>query len=163
MISMGGVNQWLFWFKTTADYFIAGGLIALGIYVALYWQNRFARIIGMMLLGAGIGWGCFAYGRTIGGAECYRQWRAANEQARIDAIKRDADISRIAKDIADSQTAEIVASNEALQKKVTEYENATKSAPDCRRATDDDIKRLCSITGAGAPGCESAKRLRPKR
>jgi len=161
MISFGGLNQALFWLKTAADYLIAGGLVALGVYVALYWQHRFARIVGIMLVGGGIGWGCFAYGKTIGGAACYAQWRAANEQAKLDAQKRDAEIAQSARDFVEQQNKEIVFQNENLMEKVKEYEAATaKIAAKCRIATPDDVKRLCDI-GSASPECKSTKRLRP--
>jgi hypothetical protein len=156
------ISAWVMgWFAALKDYIIAGGLIAIGIYVALYWQHRFARIVGMMLLGAGIGWGCFAYGRTVGGAYCYRQWEAANVKAKHDAEARDAEMELLTRAMADKYEKDLASQAADLQEKVKQYEDATKNAATCRRATADDIRRLCNITGSTAAECKNTKRLRP--
>ena len=148
-----------YWLGVGLDYAVAAGLIALGIYVALYWQNRFARIVGMMLMGAGIGWGCFAYGKTIGGAHCYAEWRAANVKADQEAKARDIAVAKLARDMAEQQTQELSKQNFDLQKQVSEYADyVSKNTKDrCRLATPDDVIRLCRIGGAGSKDCKGAK------
>lgn len=157
----GQLQQLISWFHVAIDYVIAGGLIALGVYVTLYWQHRFARVVGMMLLGAGIGWGCFAYGRTIGGADCYRQWALANKQAKIDAENRDIAMAKLAREVAEQQRQELAKENFDLQKKLRDYDvwiatNISKSKAVCRLATPDDVRRLHDIWPA-TPSRKGAK------
>lgn len=152
-----GLKQAAYWLHTALDYIIAGGLVAFGVYTAMYWQNRFARIVGIMIMGCGIGWGCFAYGKTIGGSAILEQWSEANKQAKADAEKRDIAIAKLAREMAEQQAGELAKQNFDLQKKVDDYEESVKNAPDCRRATADDIRRLCGIVGSGSPGCKGAK------
>jgi hypothetical protein len=143
----------LHYIQTGGDYIVAAFLVALGVYVLLYWQSRFVRIIGAMLLGSGIGWGCFAYGRSVGGEAIMNAWRAADKQARIEAAERDISMARLAKSLAEQYTVELSKENSELRKQVKDYEDAVKNSPAGRRATADDIKRLCQLTGGKAPAC----------
>jgi len=156
MISLKSV---LWWFGLSLDYVAAGGLVALSIYVTLYWQNRFTRIVGMMLLLAGGVIGGAAYGKTNAAAHVYAEWRAANVKAAEEAKARDIAIAKLARDMAEQQTQELSKQNFDLQKQVSEYADyVAKNTKDrCRVANPRDIIELCRIAGAGSKDCKGAK------
>jgi len=155
MISLKSI---LWWFGLSLDYVVAFGLVALSIYVTLYWQNRFTRIVGMMLLLAGGIIGGVAYGKTGAAAHVYAEWAAANKRAEEEAKARDIAIAKLARDMAEQQTQELSKQNFDLQKQVADYADyVAKNTKDrCRIATPDDVKRLCAI-GSGSKDCKGAK------
>ena len=155
------------WIGIGVEYLVAIALIVGGLYISvlftinsanpLAWLLKPLKIAGYVMALVGLSIGLIAYGKTIGAADCQKRWQAANLQAQLDAAQRDIDIQKTAAELAKKQSDDLANQNDELQRKVADYENATRNAPDCRRANPDDIGRLCAIIGHGAPGCPRSK------
>jgi hypothetical protein len=177
-------NWFLTWFGLTVDYVIAAGMIAGGLYLAvlfdlavtnpLYWILRPIRWVGLALAIGGLSYGVYTYGKTVGVHEgasaCYQEWQQKNYEARIAKLEQEANIKAEAAAKAEQALAEIASQADALQKQVDDYADEVKTLPkvlaDCRRANDDDNKRLCQLTGNTDPGCKASptkRKTRPAR
>lgn len=166
-------SSFLSWLGIAVDYVIAGAMIAGGAYLAvlfdlnitnpLYWILRPLRWVGIGLVACGIILGSYTYGKSIGtvggAAACYKEWERKNYEAQIEKLKQEAETKALAAENAEKALNEIMNQADSLQKQVDEYADELKKFPlsvaDCRRATADDDRRLCQLTGNTAAGCES--------
>jgi hypothetical protein len=142
-------------------YLSALGLIVAGIYLGFVLPTtpmaapfaRLLRFLGVALVAMGAGLGAYTIGRSNGAADCQAAWKARNLEAQIGRLKQEAAVKQIAADLAGRQASELADQNADLQTRVNDYANSLRNADTCRRATRDDDRRVCDITGRSAPGC----------
>lgn len=107
--------------------------------------NGYILAGGMALAVAGAGAG-YLKGRADANGNC----RAAELQAVIDVLERDLAASRNAFEIEKRLNQKRVADAEALEKKVTDYEQDLAGRPDGRCIlTDGDVRALGGLSGDG--------------
>ena len=95
-----------FWLGVYLGYLIAAGFILGGLFVGVFLAGDFPllakplRFVGVILMAIGSLVGGVNYGKSIGAADCEARWKAANYQAQIDELKREAQIKSQAADMA---------------------------------------------------------------
>jgi hypothetical protein len=154
-----------FWLGVTASYVIAVALIGAGLYLAIVLSEnpvvalfRHAiRFAGVVLIALGCILGAYTFGKATGAEACEAAWKAKNYEAQIGRLKQEADAKKIAANVAEDQAQQLASANDDLQKKVGEYQTAAVGYAACRRATGDDDRRVCDITGRSAAGCHPAR------
>lgn len=163
----------LSWLGIALEYLIAAAMILGGAYLAvlfdlaatnpLAWLIRPLRIVGYALIACGLLLGAYTYGKSIGGAAIEAEWRAKNLEAEIARLRLERDAKTAAAEEARNAEQEIRSRNDEANQQLASYKAATDQLSGalaaCRRATDDDVRRLCDITGRSAPGCKPAKRM----
>ncbi|MCW5693311.1 MAG: hypothetical protein KIT48_13200 [Pseudolabrys sp.] len=157
---LAGALEWL---SFARDYLIALALVAGGAYVGFVlpanpWAAPFTRLLrflGVVLIALGVGLAMFTLGRSTGAANCEAQWKTKNLEAEIARLKQEAAVKQLAADLAGRQAADLVEQNTDLQTKVNDYAETLRNSAACRRATGDDDRRLCDITGRSAAGCSN--------
>ena len=175
------LNSLMTWLGVTVSYVIAAAMVAGGAYLSvlfdlaptnpLYWLLRPLRWVGIALVAGGLMYGSYTFGRANGlidgGAEVRREWEQKNLEAEIAQLKIEADARKLAQENAEKALNEIMNQADALQKQVDDYAQEITTLPkilsDCRLSTDDDNRRLCTITGNAAAGCKPATTKRTTR
>lgn len=147
----------------TVSYIIAAAMIGLGVYLAMFLgANPFAgplRFVGLCLIAAGMMIAAYNLGKANGAAACEAAWKAKNYEAQIARLRQERDAKDIAAATAAQQAEQLASENNESQRKIADYKETTDNLSGalaaCRRASDDDDKRLCAITGQSAAGCKS--------
>jgi hypothetical protein len=154
--------HFLEWLSLLGWYVISIAELGGGGYLALFIAgvNPFAkplRYVGFVLIAAGLITGAFTFGRQIGGGIVEAAWQQKDYESQIAALKRDMDAKQVAADTAAAQAQQLASQNDDLQKQVSDYQDAAAHFDARRRATADDVRRLCNIVGNSAPGCQHSK------
>lgn len=154
------------WLGVTVSYIAAFALIAGGVYLALFVSltNPFAkplRFIGLCLIAAGCVFGAYTFGKAAGASACEAAWKAKNYEAQIARLRQERDAKDAAASEARDSLSKIAEEKGKADAKVADYEAATRNLSEalaaCRRASADDDRRVCDITGQSAAGCEPAR------
>jgi hypothetical protein len=156
------------WIGIGAEYVVASAMIAGGVYLSaffnlaatnpLFWLLRPLRYVGYALIGVGIALAAVTYGKTLGAASCEAAWKRKNLEAEIGRLKQEAKAKEDAAALAASQAKELARQKQDADEQIAEYQTSTgrleTALAACRRATADDDRRLCAITGSSAAGCQ---------
>ena len=164
MFGWGLISMWLgIWL----DYAIAALMIAGGVYLAilfdlasanpLYWLLKPLRWAGIGIACAGVLFGGYTYGKSVGAEAVTTEWKAKNLEAQIERQKQELQARDEATKKVKEALEQIAEQKNDLEKQVADYQQAVAQLPVCRRATDDDDRRVCDIIGNAAAGCKPAK------
>jgi hypothetical protein len=158
----GGLDLIGFWLGVTASYVLAVAMIAGGLYVAIVLAEnpavklfkRSIRFAGMVLFALGCILGAFTFGSAHGAEKCEAAWKAKNYEAQIARLQQERDAKDVAAKVAEDSLKQIATQKEDADGKVAEYQVATAklevAVASCRRASDDDDRRMYDITGRPA-------------
>jgi hypothetical protein len=157
------VAQWL---SLWGGYLAAAGAVVVGGYLLLFAVDgtrlfRLRRYAGFVLVAAGVAGAALTFGRATGAADCMAAWRAKDYEARLAALAREVAAQKAAANSATQKLQELAGEHDGMQRQVDDYSEAAKKLAadliECRRATDDDDRRMCDITGNAAPGCRHSR------
>ena len=152
-------------------YVLSAILIAGGAYLAvlfnlaaanpLYWLLRPLRWVGICLVGLGIILASYTYGKSTGAAVVMAEWKAKNLEAKLERAQQESKAQQAAAETAKKEVERLAAEKGNQDEQIAQYQTATeqlsKEIAACRRASSDDDRRVCGITGNSAAGCKNTK------
>lgn len=155
------------WLGIGFSYVAAAALVGLGLYLAvlfnlaatnpLSWIVRPLRFVGYAMVGCGLMMAAFTYGKATGAADCTAAWKEKNYEAQIVRIRSELNAKKEAAEVAEQLAQSLATDNLYTQRKLDDAQAAVRNLPACRRATDDDDRRLCDIIGDDAPDCRHSE------
>lgn len=158
---------WWYSLQIASDYLLAVAMIGGGIYLVfglgqptnplLSRLLKPLRWLGYGLMLAGAALAIFTFGKSSGAAECEAAWKEKNYEAQIARLVQEKNAKATAAAAAETSLKEIASQKETADGKVAEYQadvaRLAGAVAACRRATDDDDRRMCAILGPAAAGC----------
>lgn len=152
----------LSWLGISVDYLISaalfvggGAAVYFGITIPLL--GGILRWIGYLLMLAGIVFGAFSYGKSVGAVDCYSAWHQADIAAQTARQNQEANASDIAEKTATELANKLAQQNNDYQKQISQYQSTIAPTATCRLPTVDDDRRMCDIIGNNSPGCTNSK------
>lgn len=145
------------WLGIGGGYALALMLVAGGGYLAIFMAGRPLRFLGLVFIIIGTTIAAFNFGQQRGAENCEAAWKAKNYEAQIARLRQEAGAKQIAATVAADQAQQLASEKDALQQKINDYEMAAANSASCRRATDDDDRRLCNITGGAGFACSNSR------
>lgn len=160
-----------FYLGISLYYVISAALIAGGAYLAvlfdlaaanpLYWLLRPLRWVGMGLVGMGLIFGSFTYGKSNGAAIVTAEWKAKNLEVQLARARQESNAQKAAAQTAKEELARLKTEKDSQDEEIVQYQAATEKLSAaiiaCRRSSNDDDRRVCHITGNSAVGCSRTK------
>ena len=159
---LSGFDAAVTWLGIAGGYALAAALVIGGVYLALFAApgvpfSRARQFVGCVLIAAGAVLAAYNLGRQTGAEACEAAWRTKNYEARIARLQQEAEAKNIAASTAAEKAQQLASEKDELQEQIVQYQIAASSFAACRRATDDDDRRLCNIAGRSSPACSDPR------
>lgn len=142
------------WLGVALEYIVAAALVAGGGYLEfVIGPAPFGipalgspfRFLGRLVLAGGLVLGAITYGKSLGLKACAADARVAELQAENARLKLSAAMKDAASMSALSSLQTLARQNDAAQSQIADYQSRALSLDACRRATDDDDRRVRAI------------------